>query len=233
MSTLVKQEEKVSNQTEALGLYLDALFREQPEVDQSSVIEAPITAPAVQIVTAVSIPENTVMQTDLEPEEALAPIELADGQPEWAAEAFQTLFIDIDGMDIAIPMEAMSGIRKYPEHLTQIPNSAEWVDGTIQLRGVNIQVVNARKLFLLSNNREIDDAEELKTPEFIVQIGDGRWGLACHSADRALMLEPDQVRWSGSERRRPWLLGMIKEHLCALLDGDEFIKYLDGGAKSV
>lgn len=213
MSTTVKQEVKVSNQTEALGLYLDALFREQPKIEES------VAAPAVAVETEVALLEERDQ------------IQLADGQPEWAAQSFQTLFIDIDGMDIAIPMEAMSGIRKYPENLTQLPNSAEWVDGTFQLHGSSIQVVNARKLFLLSNNREIDTDEELKTPEFIVQIGDGRWGLACHSADRAIKLEPDQVRWSGAARRRPWLLGMIKEHLCALLDGEEFIKYLDGGAK--
>ncbi len=214
MSTTVKQDVKVSNQTEALGLYLDALFREQPEIEKN------LTESVVAVETEVAELE--------EPKQ----IRRFDGQPEWATESFQTLFIDIDGMDIAIPMEAMSGIRKYPEKLTELPNSAEWVDGSFQLHGSSIQVVNARKLFLLSNNREIDSGEELKTPEFIVQIGDGRWGLACHSADRAIKLEPDQVRWSGAERRRPWLLGMIKEHLCALLDGEEFIKYLDGGAKS-
>ena len=55
--------------------------------------------------------------------------------------------------------------------------------------------------FYWANDREIEMEEETKKPEFIVQIGDGRWGLACHSADRVVMLEPDQVRWSGTERR--------------------------------
>jgi len=216
MSTTLERQVKVSDQTEALGLYLEGLFREQPEI-----VEEPI---AVEITTAVEEEEQ--------PEE-IQESALQDGQPAWAEKAFQTLFIDIDGMDIAIPMEAMSGIRKYPEQLTQFPNTASWIDGTFKSHGQNIQVVNARKLFLLSNNREVDSDEELKQPEFIVQIGDGRWGLACHSADRAVMLEPDQVRWSGANRRRPWMLGMIKEHLCALLDGGEFIKYLDDGAKPV
>ncbi len=218
MSEVVKQEVKVLDQTEVLGLYLDALFREHPEH----------TVEEKKIEVDVSVKEDEQALVDeLKPE----PIILSDGQPEWAQKAFQTLFIDIDGMNIALPMEAMSGIRVYPDQLNQIPNSAPWIEGTFNLRGTNIQVVNARRLFLLTNNRALDPEEDLKKPEFIVQIGDGRWGLACHSADRALMIEPDQVRWSGAVRRRPWLLGMIKEHLCALLDGDEFIKYLDEGAK--
>ena len=209
MNTSLKQQVKVSDQTEALGLYLEALFREQPVVED------------VQPEIAVEVIEQTEK----------APKDINDGRPTWAEQAFQTLFIDIDGMDIAIPMSAMSGIRKYPESLGQIPDAPSWVDGTFESHGTNIQVVNARRLFLSSNNREIDAEEETNKPEFIVQIGDGRWGLACHSADRAVMLEPDQVRWSGSERRRLWLLGMIKEHLCALIDGEEFINYLDSGAK--
>ena len=219
MSTIVEEEAKVSNQTEALGLYLEALFRPQDEIEE---------------IVKTAVKEETVPEVDQAFEQIIdaQPKVEIDGCPEWAQQTFQTLFIDIDGMDIAIPMEMMSGIRKYPDNLTQFPNSAPWIDGTFQLHGTNTQVVNARKLFLLSNDRVIDENEELKKPEFIVQIGDGRWGLACHSADRALMLEPEQVRWSGSERRRPWLLGMIKEHLCALLDGEEFIKHLDNGAKA-
>ncbi len=216
MSTTLEQPVKVSDQTEALGLYLEALFREQPETE---IVEEQISPAAVSVETEQI--EETVEKI------------LLDGQPDWAEKAFQTLFIDIDGMDIAIPMEAMSGIRKYPDQLSQLPNTASWVDGVFKSHGQNIQVVNARKLFQLSNNGEVDGNEELKKPEFIVQIGDGRWGLACHSADRAEMLEPDQVRWSGENRRRPWMLGMIKKHLCALLDGDEFIKYLDDGAKPI
>ncbi len=217
MSTILEGQVKISDQREALSLYLEGLFHEQPE---TAIVEDQIA------------PE-TITKVDTEQAEEVAENTLLDGQPEWAEKAFQTLFIDIDGMDIAIPMEAMSGIRKYPDELTQLPNTASWVDGTFKSHGQSIQVVNARKLFLLSNNREVDGDEELKAPEFIVQIGDGRWGLACHSADRAVMLEPEQVRWSGAERRRPWMLGMIKEHLCALLDGDEFIKYLDDGAKPI
>ena len=216
MSTTLERPVKVADQTEALGLYLEALFQEPPETE---------------IVENQTRP-TTVAKAETKQIEEVVKSTLLDGQPEWAEKAFQTLFIDIDGMDIAIPMEAMSGIRKYPDTLTQLPNAAAWIDGTFKSHGQNIQVVNARKLFLLSNDREIDSEEELKKPEFIVQVGDGRWGLACHSADRAAMLEPDQIRWSGAERRRPWLLGMIKKHLCALLDGDEFIKYLDSGAKS-
>lgn len=209
MSKTLDKQLKISDQTEALGLYLEELFQQQPEKEiQEALSETHVSARTVK--------------TDEIPQE-----KNSDGRPEWACQAFKTLFLEIDGMELAIPMEAMSGIRKYPDQLNQQSDSVPWIDGTLQLEETTMQVVNARKLFLLSNNREIDPQEQLKKPEFIVQMGDGKWGLACHSADRATMLEPDQVRWSGSERRRPWLLGMIKKHLSVLLDGDEFIKYLN------
>lgn len=238
MSEILEPQVKVSDQTEALGLYLEALFREQPETDlEEKKVDVVTEVPSAEIdqkkdqESDQKVDQDLDQKLDQKPDQKIKPELIDDGRPEWARESFQTLFVDIDGMSIALPMTAMSGIKTYPDQLNQIPNSVSWIDGSFQSRGKNIQVVNTRKLFLLSSNREIDPKEEVKKPEFIVQIGDGRWGLACHSADHAVMLEPDQVRWSGAERRRPWLLGMVKEHLCALLDGDELIKYLDDGAK--
>ena len=207
MSSASDQTDKVQDQTEALGLYLEALFT------APSVMKELLSDEVVDVSEHV---ENHLQQ---------------DGRPKWAYQAFQTLFIEIDEMDIAIPMGVMSGIRKYPQELEQSSDCAPWVDGIFQLQGSSIQIVNTRRLFLLSNDRQIETEKTFKKPEFIVQIGDGRWGLACHRADRVNMLEPEQVHWSRLDRKRSWLLGMIKEYRCPLLDGDEFISYLDSGAK--
>jgi purine-binding chemotaxis protein CheW len=199
---------KVSDQTDALSLYLEGLLSK-------------------------SAPVVTEETTELEVAPPVESPALAEGRPAWTADPFQVLFIDIYGMEIAIPMSSMSGIRQYPEQLMQMPNQAPWVDGVYQYHQNNIQVIDAHRLLIPEHYTEnqldqVDDVASEK-PAFIVQIGDGRWGLACRSAERAVMLNPDQVRWSGSDRKRRWILGMIKEHLCALLDVDEFITHLEQG----
>lgn len=194
------QTTKLSDQTEALGLYLEGLLSK-------------------------SVPFFTEETAELEVES----IALPEGRLAWTADPFQVLFIDIYGMEIAIPMSSIGGIRQYPEQLTQMPNKAPWVDGVYQFHQDKIQVINAHRLLMPDHytDNQADLASE--KPAFIVQIGDGRWGLACRSAERAVMLNPDQIRWSGADRKRRWILGMIKEYLCALLDVDEFITHLEQG----
>jgi len=216
MSTIFSKQINVTEQSEALGLYLDELLQEQTEIDFQDESQTFLT-----------------QTTESEHTEEVVQAKVSNDHTKWAHQAFQTLFMEIDGIEIAIPMADMSGLIKYPDQLIKQVDSAPWIDGIFELDETKMQVVNARNFFLLSNNREIDPEEEFKKPEFIVKIGDGQWGLACHAADRAAMLEPDQVRWSGTEKRRPWLLGMIKKPLCMLLDGEELINYLKDGAGSV
>lgn len=212
MTTLSKQAAAVSDQSEALGLYLEALFRQPQSVEQEA-------------------DQQTLLSTGNQPVDQTKIITRKDTRPAWTRQAFQTLFIDIGGMEIAIPMEGMCGIRKYPDQLTQLPNMPPWIDGVFKAHGQHIKVVNGRRL-LMNQNSGLFETDLQYRPEFIVQIGDGRWGLACQSEDRAIKLEPEQVRWSGDNRRRRWVLGIIRKHLCALLDVEEFVRYLETGANS-
>ena len=212
MTTRSKQALAVTDQSEALGLYLEALFRHPQSVDQEVNPQTPSTG------------NQSVDQTKT--------ITRVGTRSAWTRQAFQTLFIDIGGMEIAVPMEATSGICKYPDHLTQLPAMPPWIDGVFKVHGQHIKVVNGRRLLMNQHSGHFETDPQYR-PEFIVRIGDGGWGLACQSADRAIMLEPEQVRWSSDNRRRRWVLGIIRQHLCALLDVEEFVHYLETGANSL
>lgn len=211
----------VQDQQEALGLYLQALFL-PPEVETETLVETETeTAVAETITTDVPVKEtNTISDQALSKQTNTA-------LPDWAQDEFQILFIDIDGMEIAIPMDRMSGVREYPEQLTQMPNQAAWVDGVVTLHQQQIQVVNTQQLLMPQRREEMGTY----APEYIVQLGNSRWGLACKLAKKSMSLRADQVRWSGADRRRLWVLGMVKKHLCALIDVDAFIQQLDNGAE--
>jgi purine-binding chemotaxis protein CheW len=46
------------------------------------------------------------------------------------------------------------------------------------------------------------------------------------------MLQPDDVKWRTSASKRPWLAGVIKEKMCALIDVDNLIYLLEKGLDS-
>jgi purine-binding chemotaxis protein CheW len=41
-----------------------------------------------------------------------------------------------------------------------------------------------------------------------------------------ISLRPEDVKWRGSQGRRPWLAGTVIQQMCALLEVDAFLEQL-------
>jgi purine-binding chemotaxis protein CheW len=69
--------------------------------------------------------------------------------------------------------------------------------------------------------------EGRSNPEHIILIGGKRWGLAADSVSETMTLNPDEVHWRSVRGKRKWLAGTVIEHMCALLDVEEFARILE------
>jgi purine-binding chemotaxis protein CheW len=63
-------------------------------------------------------------------------------------------------------------------------------------------------------------------------LGDSGWGLACEELVNTVTLQTDDVKWRDMDGKRPWLAGMVKEKMCAMLDVKQLIKMLNKGLAS-
>lgn len=59
--------------------------------------------------------------------------------------------------------------------------------------------------------------------------GNSQWGLACHELYGTELLVRDRIQWRGSAGKRPWLAGMVKDKMCALLHVQELLALLVKG----
>ncbi|WP_198266126.1 hypothetical protein [sulfur-oxidizing endosymbiont of Gigantopelta aegis] len=48
-----------------------------------------------------------------------------------------------------------------------------------------------------------------------------------------ITLKTDEVKWRSSRTKRRWLLGTVIDHMCALLDSEEFSAMLKTGDDSL
>jgi purine-binding chemotaxis protein CheW len=53
--------------------------------------------------------------------------------------------------------------------------------------------------------------------------------LACHQLHGTELLSKDKVQWRTSAGKRPWLAGMVKDRMCALLHVTELLILLEKG----
>jgi purine-binding chemotaxis protein CheW len=65
--------------------------------------------------------------------------------------------------------------------------------------------------------------------KYLITLGESDWGLTAEKLVETETIHPDAVKWRNGQGKRPWLLGTIKEKMCALLHVSDLIAMLEQG----
>lgn len=140
---------------------------------------------------------------------------------------FQALFFDVAGLTIAVPLIELGGIHKV-DKTTSLMGKPDWFKGVMLYRDEKINVVDTA-LWVMPEKCD----ETLKNSlnyQYIIMLNDSRWGLMAENLVDTVVLQQDEVKWLDSTSKRPWLAGLVKNKMCALLDVDALIALLDEGS---
>ncbi|WMC11391.1 chemotaxis protein CheW [Oceanimonas pelagia] len=188
--------------------------------------EAAAAEPAEQL------PDQAPKVTPQVKTEAPAPVATPEPvvQPEPAAPAwrnmdtearFQALFFEVAGMTFAVPLTHLGGIYQLSK-LTSLFGKPAWFSGIMTERERQLSVVDTARWAMPGHTQD----EEY---QYVVTLGESSWGLACHQLKGTAQLSREQVKWRTTPGSRPWLAGMVKEKMCALLHVDALIALLEQG----
>ena len=141
--------------------------------------------------------------------------------------SFQAMFFDVAGLTLAVPLIELGGIHN-EDKTTSLMGKPDWFTGVMLHRDEKINVVNTA-LWVMPEKCD----EKLKNSlnyQYIVMLGNSHWGLSAEHLVDTVTLEQEDVKWLDVPNKRPWLAGLVKERMCALLDVESLIKLLDVGA---
>lgn len=142
---------------------------------------------------------------------------------------FQALFFEVAGLKVALPLKELGGIHKITA-INTLPGKPLWYKGVMLYREQKINVVDTAR-WVMPEKYDQQLAESLNY-QYVIMLGKSSWGIACESLVNTVALEQDDVKWREAQGKRPWLAGLIKQHMCALLDVDALIALLAQGAGS-
>ncbi len=140
---------------------------------------------------------------------------------------FQALFFNVAGLTIAVPLIELGGIHKVGK-TTSLMGKPDWFKGVMLYRDEKINVVDTA-LWVMPEKCD----ETLKNSlnyQYIIMLNDSRWGLMAENLVDTVVLQQDEVKWLDSASKRPWLAGLVKNKMCALLDVDALIALLNEGS---
>lgn len=190
-------------------------------------VVAPVVAPAVKAPVATPlapVTEQVKLAAVVPAVEAAAPV-----VKEYRKGRFQALFFTVAGLKVALPLKALGGIHKIMP-VSSLPGQPQWLKGVMLYREQKINVVDTA-LWVMPEKYDQELAEKLNY-QYVIMLGNSHWGLACDTLVNTIALEQDEVKWRETEGKRPWLAGLIKQHMCALLDVDALIALLAKGMNS-
>ncbi|GBL04024.1 chemotaxis protein CheW [Glaciecola sp. KUL10] len=140
---------------------------------------------------------------------------------------FQALFFDVAGLTLAVPLTELGGIHQISS-ITHIVGKPKWFKG-VMVKGENkINCVDSAQWVMPEKySAKIKDCIDYK---YLVMLDKSPWGMMSESLINTVELQKSDVKWREDTSKRPWLAGMVKEKMCALVDVPSFIHMLESDA---
>ncbi|OXX74044.1 chemotaxis protein CheW [Vibrio sp. V03_P4A6T147] len=193
------------------------------------------TEPEVEILTAADTVEVEEFAVDVEVvEQPTAEVELEtqagySGIGTWQSTArtrdFQVLYFEVNGVTFAVPLDELGGIHRMAT-LNHLIGRPAWYLGLQTNKDNQLDVVDTAKWVMAE---KLHDDSYKEGYQYIVMLGDSMWGLASTQLMGTELLSSEKVRWREQAGKRPWLAGMVKEKMCALIHVEALIAMLNAG----
>ena len=120
-----------------------------------------------------------------------------------------------------MPLVNLGGIFQ-SEKITPLFGKPKWFMGIADIRGKKMNVVDTLKWVK-------SDAPDSENYEYKIALDNTLWSIGCDELEGNRILSNDSVTWRQHSGNRPWLAGIVKKEMCALLHVEELIKMFEKG----
>lgn len=196
----------------------------KPDINLESDVETEINIELEASAIDAVQPNNT---TEHEP--SLETQTGADGVAAWQStqrtQDFQVLYFEVNGVTFAVPLDELGGIHRMGS-LNHLIGRPAWYLGLQTNKDNQLDVVDTAKWVMAE---KLHDDSYKEGYQYIVMLGESMWGLASTQLMGTELLSTEKVRWRELAGKRPWLAGMVKEKMCALIHVEALIAMLNAG----
>ena len=224
--------EPITQQDNEIAAKVEVIDLTELSVDEESTLDVIVdeiqdwvveSTPEIEVKADVIIEADVV--TKIEPIVETQPDSPLNWQKTEVGNHFQLLFFIVNGMTFAVQLAELGGIHEKKE-LAHLIGRPTWYLGMQTSNETKYHVVDTAKWVMpekLIDNQHQDDYR------YMVLLGDSNWGLACNQLVGTETITNEQIRWRETAGKRPWLAGMVKEKMCALIHVEALVAMLNAG----
>ena len=198
---------------------------------QEEVKVAPIEIAPVEIAPAVEIPE-IVIERITSPEVVIdtqTSVSLTDPDS-WSSQGVECLVFSVCGLKLAVPLLFLGGVYEITSNdVKPLVGQPKWYLGMVHTDEHHLQVIDTAKLIMPERKQCLSE----QGSKYLIQLEKTPWAIACQSIDDTVRLDASEIKWRGERGKRTWLAGTVIEKMCALIDVNGLLQYVDQSCKPV
>ena len=155
--------------------------------------------------------------------------EIIQLQSDTLDDQFQALYFEVAGLTLAVPLNSLGGIYQVNE-INRLMGKPDWFSGVMLYRDEKLSVVDtARWVMPEKYNKKLEEALDY---QYLIVLGNSQWGLLAERLVDNVSLQHQDIKWRDNRKKRPWLAGLIKDKMCALIDVSATKSLLEQGLDS-
>ena len=198
---------------------------------QEEVKVAPVEIAPVEIAPAVEIPE-IVIERITSPEVVIdtqTSVSLTDPDS-WSSQGVECLVFSVCGLKLAVPLLFLGGVYEITSNdVKPLVGQPKWYLGMVHTDEHHLQVIDTAKLIMPERKQCLSE----QGFKYLIQLEKTPWAIACQSIDDTVRLDASEIKWRGERGKRTWLAGTVIEKMCALIDVNGLLQYVDQSCKPV
>jgi purine-binding chemotaxis protein CheW len=224
----VSEEETVSLNREQdllplVSVKADDIYTE-PEVEAATDVD---TSTDETVIDSSAVETDSETETEVTEELETQEEPLPDAMSEYMEHDFQALFFKVAGLTLAVPLKSLGGIHQLGK-ISPLMGKPKWFRGIMTERDNKLQVVDTARWVM--PEKCTPELEESLDYQYLITLNDSPWGLLCEELVTSEPLQPQSIQWrKETNNKRPWLAGVVRDRMCALLDVNALITLLDKG----
>ena len=213
---------------------------------QAEVTVAPIEIAAVEVapveITSVEIAPVEIAPAieipDIVIERITSPEVVIDTQPSvsltdpdsWSSQGVECLVFSVCGLKLAVPLLFLGGVYEVTsDDVKPLVGQPKWYLGMVRTDEHHLQVIDTAKLIMPERKQSLSE----QGFKYLIQLEKTPWAIACQSIDDTVRLDASEIKWRGERGKRTWLAGTVIEKMCALIDVNGLLQYVDQSCKPV
>jgi len=227
-----------NNNDQAMESYFSSMLSEESCADSSvkTLVDDAHPQPDSLQQLPPTLPETLVFSEQLQAPEEVIDVEAASDDSSVSAaqptkawknleldNEFQVLFFELAGLKFAVPLVDLGGIHHLDSSINSLIGKPDWFSGVMTHNEALFNIVDTAKWINTG-----DSAASLNYTHYIL-LGCTTWGVSCEKLLGTEMLTSAQIKWRKVPGKRPWLAGMVKDKMCALIHAEELVRLLDSG----